>query len=373
MPMSEIEESIQELTNAAPASNSAAPAPAPNQSNLFEDNQGDFQAEQNEDTTRARDATGKFTPKSPAQEQATLGGKPGEQAQVIDPAPKPDAPAQSSRAPISWKPEEREGWEKMDPRHQQAIIRRELEASRALSMSDRAREFTSQIQQTLQPYMPMIAAEGTDPVRAIGEFFKIAATLRTAAPQTKAQLVADMIVQHGIDPELLDQAYMARRGGRQSPPDQMTLLMQQFDQRLAPIQEKLNIFERREQMAAQQIEQQASQTIEQFMSDPANEFAGDVSQDMADLLELATNRGLTLTIQDAYRRATLAHPTISKIMERRMLTGGAAQQNAAALRARQASASVTDSGAPSQTVEDGADGDLRSALTASIRDLSQRR
>ena len=186
-------------------------------------------------------------------------------------------------------------------------------------------------------------------------------------------MMADLIMTHQIDPNMLDTVLSSKLQGRSAPNDPMSHLMAQFDQKLQPIQDQLRTFQQREQMQHQQIEQQAGQTLTQFMQDPSNEFAGDVAEDMADLLDLATRRGLTLTLQDAYRRATLAHPTISQIMERRILKGGAAQQTAAASRARQASASVSDSGAPSQVVEETDGGDIRSALTASIRTLAQRR
>lgn len=320
--------------------------------------------------TTDRDTTGELSPKEPAREPNPLAAE--EPKTSISPAPAPHKSG-ALRAPISWKPEEREGWEKLDARHQQAILRRELETSQALSQSDRAREFSSSMQQTLSPYMAMIQAEGSNPVQAVASLFQTAAILRTAPPMQKASMLADLIMTHQIDPSLLDTALSSKLQGRPAPNDPMTHLMAQFDQKLQPIQDQLRTFQQREQVQHQQAEQKAEQTLTEFMQDPANEFAGDVAEDMADLLDLATRRGLTLTLQDAYKRATLAHPTISQIMERRMLKGGAAQQTAAASRARQASASVSDSGAPSQVVEETDGGDIRSALTASIRTLSQRR
>lgn len=313
----------------------------------------------------ARDDSGKFTPKEPARDEKSL---------ETEVAPKTaELQSVSSKPPVSWKPEEREGWEKLDPRHQAAIIRRERETSNALTQSSQAREFSAAMQQALTPYMHMIQAEGSDPVRAVGALFQTAAVLRTAPPMQKANLIAELIMTHQVDPSLLDTVLSAKFRGQPSSDDPMSHLMAQFDQKLQPIQEQLRSFQQREQMQHQQVEQQAESTLGAFMGDPANEFAADVAEDMADLLDLATKRGLTLSLQDAYKRATLAHPTISQIMERRMLKGGAAQQSAAASRARQASASVTDSGAPSQVVEEAGGGDIRSALTASIRSLSQRR
>jgi hypothetical protein len=316
------------------------------------------------------------SPEPSAPELETTRDTSGELAPVVpakDSAPEPAKVEPALKAPASWKPEEREGWEKLDARHQQAILRRERETSNVLTQSSQAREFAGAMQQTLQPYMHMIQSEQSNPVAAVGALLQTAAILRTAPPMQKASLIADLIMQHQVDPNLLDQVWSAKLRGQPSPNDPMSGLMQQFEQRLQPIQQQLQYFQNREQQQQQMLGQQASETLNQFMGDPANEFASDVAEDMADLLDLASKRGFTLSLQDAYKRATLAHPTISKIMERRLLTGEAAQQSAAASRARQASASISDSGAPSQVVEETEGGDIRSALTASIRSLSARR
>jgi len=49
------------------------------------------------------------------------------------------------------------------------VLRREREISQALQQSSESRRFATEVQQTLQPYMGMIQAEGGTPVRAIAE------------------------------------------------------------------------------------------------------------------------------------------------------------------------------------------------------------
>lgn len=341
---------INEL--AEPSAPEAAPAPPP---------------------AEGRDETGRFTPRTPAKDiaDATIVAPATSTTAPIPPAP---APLQGTRAPVSWKPEEREGWENLNPIHQQAIIRRDREVGDALRSSAESRQFHQQFQQAIQPYEHMIRAEGADPISAAASLFQTAAILRTAPPLQKAALVADLVAQYGISPRDLDTALEARFRGQPAPSDPMSAIMQQLDQRLAPVNEFMTNLQRRRQESEQQLSAQASQTLDQFLNDPTNEFAEDVAGDMADLLETAAKYGQTLTLQDAYRRATLLHPTVSQVIERRSLNGGVAQQTAAARRARQASASINDSGAPSQTV-DGSDedGDVRSALMASIRQNSNRR
>jgi TolA-binding protein len=183
-----------------------------------------------------------------------------------------------------------------------------------------------------------------------------------------------MILAHNIDVSMLDTIIAARLQGRPGPgPDPMSAVMQQIEQKLRPVQDFMSTIQQNRQIQEQQSQAQAEQTLEQFFADPQYEFANDVAGDMADLLEVAARRGQTLSLQDAYSRATLLHPTISKILERRRLENGAAQQTAAASRARQAAVSVSDSGAPSQSGDEDSGSDIRSALQASIRHHAGRR
>jgi hypothetical protein len=253
-------------------------------------------------------------------------------------------------------------------------MRRERQMDEALRTSSQHREFATQVQNVMQPYSHMLQAENTDPIRAIGALMQTAAALRTAPPMQKAALVADLIVQHGIDPAMLDDHLSARYRGRGGPADPMAPIMQMLDQRLQPVTQFMTSLQQRQQSTAQQVEQEATTALEEFMNDPQNEFVPDVAQDMADLMELAAKRGQKLSLQEAYKRATMAHPTIAEIVSRRALQSSAAQQTSAAQKARQAAASVTDSGAPSQGDPAAVSGvNMRSDIMSSIQALSERR
>ena len=366
---------IQELSN---NDGSTPPPPPPAPAPPSGDGTGAGAGEGEAGTKREdRDATGRFKPRTPAQDSLPADKKSGQEDPLkagTPPAPTPaPAPGPTAiRPPVSWKPEEREGWEKMAPHHQKAILRREQEVNTALQKSVEARNFHSAVMEALQPYQGMLAAERATPLQAISTLFQTAAALRTAPPTNKAQMVAEMIFTHGINVDMLDAALRAKFSGQQMPNDPMYPIMQQLDQRFRPVTEFMQTFHQRHQMAMQQMEVEAEQTLEQFLTDPANEFAEDVREDMADLLDLAANRGQKLSLSDAYRRATMAHPTISQILERRAQEQAAAQRSAAAARARSAAVSVPGTGAPSQGNEEEEGDDVRSALKASIRQHSSR-
>lgn len=327
-----------------------------------------------------RDASGRFTPKTPAKDPIPSNQEPGTEDPLktgVDPTQQQQTqqPAQTTKAPASWKPEEREGWDKLDPRHQQAVLRREREITQTLAQTAGMRQFANEVARTLDPYLPMIQAEGSNPVRAIGEVMKTAALLRTAPPQQKALAVGDMILQFGVDLKILDQYLTAKMEGKSMPQGGQDLsgIEQLIQRQLAPVQEFMGTIQQQRQQAAQRVTQQAAQTLDQFMQDPANEFAEDVREDMADLLDMAANRGVTLSLQDAYKRATMAHPTISMIVARRAAQATAAQQTAAAQRARNASVSPSNSGAPAQSDDGEGDGSLRSDIMSSVKSLASRR
>lgn len=321
-----------------------------------------------------RDASGKFAPRTPAKNEVPQDQQPPAQEGVTPPAaPVPHAPP-PGRAPISWTPEERQGWENIPAHHQAAIMRREREIDATLRQTAADRKFAQEVNQVIQPYMGMIEAEGGTPVTAIRDVMRTAAALRTSPPTQKAQLVADLVLNFGIDPQMLDQVLVHRLQGRPMPQDPMFPVMQQLDERLKPITEFMNSLQQQRQTALQRTQAEVEQTLEQFLGDPNNEFARDVAGDMADILELAAKRGQVMSLQDAYSRATMLHPSISKIIEGRRNAQGAAQQTAAARRARNAAVSVGGDGAPSGSSEDESDSDdIRSALGAAIKQHSGRR
>jgi hypothetical protein len=176
----------------------------------------------------------------------------------------------------------------------------------------------------------MIRGEGGEPLRAVESLLQTAAALRTAPPQAKAQMVAQMVRQflpgrEGI--ELLDAALsnepMPQNGGHaQSAPVDIN----------RQIEAALNARD-----AARQQETVKQQVATSLAAVEGEEFYQDLRGEMADLLELAARRGFALTPKDAYNRAVLVHPEISRVMEQRK---AAAKVNGSTDRSRLAASSV---------------------------------
>lgn len=280
---------------------------------------------------------------------------------------KPDAPA--IKAPASWKPEEREAWAALPDVAKAAVIRRERQVDEALRQSTAAREFVGRFVQTIQPYQHFIQAEGSDPLTAVQNMFRTAGVLQSAPPGQKAAEVARMIQHFGVDIALLDQALTAAVQGKQAPAAPQDAIMRHLDQRLQPVMQFIERTQGAQAQSEQALAYEVQTEWETFASKPENEFAEDLRQDMADLMELAARRGVPMDLQAAYTRATLAHPTISKIVQQRKASAEAAQQTAAARRAKEAAASV-GSDTPSRETGSSSGGSLREDLVASMGALA---
>jgi hypothetical protein len=326
-------------------------------------------------STTQRDSTGRFAPKTPSQNNESVPENVQPAAQGVDANGNVQAvqnqQAQTAlKAPISWKPEAREEWAKAPPAIQQEALRREREITDTLRTTAEARHFHTQFQQIVAPVEHMMRAENTSPLQAFQNLMQTAVVLRQGTPQQKAQLAVEIITQHGIDIEQLDNLLSARYSGRQAAPQNDVLAL--IDQRLQPFQQYLNTQQQQIQQAQQREMMALQEETTNFLNDPQFEFANDLAPDIADILELAANRGQKISLQDAYNRATMLHPTISGIIQRRNAGQNAANDSEAAIRARRAAASISDNGAPSRDSGNDDSEDIRSALTASMRSLNRR-
>jgi hypothetical protein len=284
-----------------------------------------------------------------------------------------EQPKGRTKAPASWKAEEREGWEATPEPAKAAILRREREVDTALRESSAARQFAQQFMDTIAPYRQYIAADNSTPLVAVRNMMQTAAILSGAPPGRRAAEVARMIQHFGIDVNLLDEALAATFSGKQPATDPNEQLLRLVDQRLAPVQQFIQQSQSVQAQQTQQLRDSAATEWGEFSSKPEFEYAEDVREDMADILDLAARRGQTMDLSTAYARATMLHPTISKLIEQKNSAKSAAQQTAAARRAKDAAASLGSSAPSREAGSDEDGGSIREALASSITALANRR
>jgi hypothetical protein len=259
----------------------------------------------------------------------------------------------------------------MDPEVRQEVMKRERETTKVLGETAQVRQFANQFQQITAPYQARIASLGLDTLGAVHELLKGDYLLATSPKTQKAQLMAKLITDYGVDIMELDSA-LAGKGPADPVDSQVEKLLQE---RLAPFQQYIANQQRQAQEYEQHSQKEVNQTIESMEDNPKYPHFSTVRLDMADAIDLAAKRGLYLTLDQAYNRAIAMNPEVSGQVAAQQQADArktAAQQaNAKAQRALGASVSV--GGAPSG-VPSGASGatDRRATIEAAFEQLSGR-
>lgn len=271
---------------------------------------------------RPRGPDGKFLPKEgePAPAAPTE-AKPAEAAPAV---PEVKVP----KAPQSWKPAAREEWAKAPPAIREEVLRREAEVQRVMQESSEARQGFQRVKEAIQPFEQMIRAEGGEPVQAIQGLLQTAYALRTAPPQHKAQMIANMVRSFLPGREGLELLDAALTPGAAQPQMAQPQMPQQ------PMRDP-----RVDQMLAQQSQQAQARAQAALAEVQGEEFFEDVREDMADIIEAGRKRGLDIDLRSAYNRAIRVNPDVAKVIEQReaaqrATSTGATQRKAAATSVR---------------------------------------
>ena len=288
--------------------------------------------------TPERDTTGKFV--KPEGDKTVAGETPEQQAAKQDQAGKVDA------APTSWSAAAKAKWAAIDPEIRAEIARREADVTRGFTKMDEERAFGKTLREIINPYMPIISAEGGTPDRAVRELLNTAYLLRTAPVAQKVALVRQTCQQFGI------------------PLEQLSQPQAQVHPVIADLQRQIG-----ELTNARQVEQTQRQhqettllasEIQTFAAEPGHEHFEAVKAHMAALLQ----SGLAQDLKDAYDQAIWARPDLrSTLLQSQQQTAEekrVAEAKAKAEAARRAGSSVT--GAP------GAGGSAIPPANRSLRD-----
>lgn len=215
------------------------------------------------------------------------------------------APAAADPLPKSWKPTVAEKWKTLDPDVKAEVIRREREMTKAFGENNQVREFHKQFGETVRPFEARLRSVGVSPLQAVGELFKADHILSSAPPTQRAQYVAKLVKDYGVDIRELDAAL----AGEAAPDPVASRVEQLLAERLAPYQQFMS--QQREMAALRdlQVQQEAGATIEQMAADTAKfPYFEHVREDMADIIEMGAKRGLYFSPEQAYTRALAMNP-----------------------------------------------------------------
>ena len=302
---------------------------------------------------RARDESGKFTKAAEAPKagktvaaKAAASAVPGKTtAAVASPPPAAVAPvpAVQAKAPQALKPVARELWSKLGPEFEplkQDFARRERETALAIQQAAESAKSNQPFKELLAPYESAIRAQGVEPRQYVENVLQSAHVIFNGPPQNRAAALADIIMNAGVPPDLLDQALVARIQGRGMAPQAQQ--PQQAQYRDPRVDQLFQTLEQAKTQRVQQAQAEAEATAATFTE--KHEFAADVAGDVANILEVWARQGKTsVTNEDldrAYNLACQMNPDVAPLLEQRKAAEAAQKAIASTARAKTAASSV---------------------------------
>jgi len=263
-----------------------------------------------------------------------------------------DGGVDPDKPPVGLSPAAREAWKQTPPALKAEIAKREKDYAIGLQKNAEWANRARQMDQVLDPYKAFLSTNGG--AAAIPAVLERAMTLQMGTPTQRAQAAADIINQFGVDINQLDDILsgQAPAPSQQQPMSENEQWLQQFRQE----QEQ----QRLQQQNYQQ--EQINQGVGAFLNDPAHEFASDVSEEMADLLEMAARRGVIMSLDQAYERACQIRPDIAQLVNGRKSTQSVNKR-------RNAASSIHGSPNGETTRQTG--DNLRSAIEAAFDSVGQ--
>ena len=218
-----------------------------------------------------------------------------------------ESAADVSVAPEAWSAEARETWKDIPKAAKDYIQKREAQMDAGIKKHAANAQRAMGMDHVLTPYRQYLEVNG-GPQNALKQLLNTGVQLQMGNQAQKAQLVAGLIKNFGVDIGALDSLLVG-----QAPPEAT-----QQDNVQQQVQAALQA-ERQQQQGQQHqfARQQVGNEIQQFTADPANEFYRDVRGHMASLLEGASKENRQLSLKDSYDQACWANPEVRNILMKR--------------------------------------------------------
>lgn len=201
------------------------------------------------------------------------------------------------KPPRSWSAEAKAAFAALPEPVKQDVLRREKEISQGLELAAPARKHYESFQEVVKPFQPLFDAYGvSDPLAAIKPLLVTRATLEIGNPEQKAQLLANLVHEFGVDVQLLD-SHLVKRGpvqpfrpARPAP----------APQRDPEVQMLLDHF-KEARVAKAEAEIASVESLPHFE---------DLREDIADVVEAFATNGKNISLKDAYTRALAMNPSL---------------------------------------------------------------
>jgi len=238
------------------------------------------------------------------------------------------------KPPTTWRTEAKLKWDSIEPGVKEEILKREEDIGRGITHYKQMADYGDAVQQTVQPYMPMITAAGSTPQQTIGAMLDTFYRLKTSDPQQKSQLLMQVAQQHGADMTVFQNGI---------DPGQVEMQTQ-----LQPLQSQISYLQQQIQQRDEQTQQfESAQAINDItaFSNAVDESTGKalypyfdiVRNQMADLIESNERAGIKTSLNDAYENAIWQTPEIrQKLLSEQSLNAESQRQSSVAEKTRKA-------------------------------------
>ena len=230
-------------------------------------------------------------------------------------------------APKSLSATAREAWRDTPAAMKAEITKREQDFQQGIQKYAESAKRAEGMDRALAPYQQYMQMNG-GPGQALQTLLQTGSALQMGSPVQKAEVVANIINQYGIDIQTLD-GMLSGNGVPQemqqqnAVQQQVQAALQPYQQHMAQIQQQQRSEHRNPQREQQYEQQQAAgqvtNELTQFSQAPEHEFYNDVRMQMADIMDLAANRGQNMGLQEAYATACQLNPEIKKIIDGRAI------------------------------------------------------
>lgn len=218
--------------------------------------------------------------------------------------------------PMDWDAELRESWKDLPAKVQEKVAAREQHMAQTMQGTAQARQLADQFGGVANRYGSVMAAEGVqNPVQMFDTVMQTVSELRMGTTQQKANKIAQLIQNYGVDIETLDSALAGTISGEPAAQSGNPDMEAMIDQRMQPVNEMMQQLAYMQQQKQYASQNEAAQEVEAFKAKA--EFLNDVRHDVADLIDLATKQGRQMTLQEAYDKACAMNPQISGVLSQR--------------------------------------------------------
>jgi len=262
--------------------------------------------------------------------------KPTDPTQPAADDPNAAPPVPKNEAPKTWRPDAAAEWEKLPPRVQEEVLKREADIFKGIEAMKPDATIGKAFGTALAPYINHLTATGQDAVALTKELVGAHITLSSGTAQQKQQAIQRIFQVYGLQ---MPSSAPADDPDNAPYVDPATRDLQKRLEAVQSQMSEMTAAQRREVEAQQaQIRQRVEAEVAAFAADPKNIHYSKVENEIAALI----SSGAAKDLRDAYDKAIWLNPEVRAAEQARIATEQAEAARKAALEkaeaARKASA-----------------------------------